>query len=138
MSLPAARAALQIYETDRALPLARLPLSSQFVLVQRADNGTVVTKSTLFTTVPPINGTDCDESLLSLPFSAASLSNETARIGTPVFAHAGQPTQSSSSSSAQPTAQPSSEPTSGADTMSTARGYPVALAYVVAGIATFL
>lgn len=114
------------------------PLSSQFVLLQRADNGTVVTKSTLFTTVPPIDGTDCDQSLLSLPLSAASLSNETARIGTPVFAQAGQPTQSSSAAASQPSAQPSSSPTSGADILSAAGGYPAALALGVAGIAALL
>ena len=53
------------------------PFSSVLVYEQ---NGTL---TQFMTTVPPTDNTDCDQSLLKLPFSAASLSNATSLIGKP-------------------------------------------------------
>lgn len=72
----------------------------------------------LYTTIPPYDNEECDQSLLNLTFSAASLSNATGRIG---VAH-----------------EANLRPTSGAETVVGARTYPVAaLALVAAGAAAF-
>jgi hypothetical protein len=56
-----------------------------FLLVYSQGEGRSSGLSVAYMTIPPKDGDACDQSQLTLPFSAESLSNKTELIGTPVY-----------------------------------------------------